>query len=184
MVNFNDLTSEQLLAAVQAYPWFSAARVQLCMKTASESGLEAADSIYKESRVFVPNADSLALRLHNLVPKNYSDADLSAAIRDVMETRPRVVMAGMDFFSRDDYDSERQESDATISRIALVDYNSPLPEAPARREENVDLVSETLAQIYADQGHPERAKEIYIKLSLQSPEKSAYFASLIDNLNS
>jgi hypothetical protein len=45
-----------------------------------------------------------------------------------------------------------------------------------------DYFTETLAQIYADQGYPEQAKQIYSALSLRFPEKSAYFASLIEKL--
>ncbi len=47
-----------------------------------------------------------------------------------------------------------------------------------------EMVSEELAMIYAMQGATERAKEIYLKLSLLYPEKSVYFAELIAGLDS
>jgi len=45
-----------------------------------------------------------------------------------------------------------------------------------------DLVSETLAEIYTGQMLFDKAIDTYKKLSLKFPEKSAYFAQLIDNL--
>ncbi len=49
-------------------------------------------------------------------------------------------------------------------------------------EENENIVSETLAKIFVRQGHKKRAIEIYRKLSLKFPEKKAYFAALIREL--
>ena len=45
-----------------------------------------------------------------------------------------------------------------------------------------ELASETLAQIYADQGNKKRAIKIYETLSLKFPEKKSYFAALIKKL--
>lgn len=49
----------------------------------------------------------------------------------------------------------------------------------ARKEE---LLSESLANVYAKQGKISKAIEMYQKLSLQNPEKNAYFATKIQNL--
>jgi tetratricopeptide (TPR) repeat protein len=46
-----------------------------------------------------------------------------------------------------------------------------------------DLYTETLAQIYAEQGYYEQAKHIYSKLILAYPEKNAYFAALIQKID-
>lgn len=46
--------------------------------------------------------------------------------------------------------------------------------------ENAD--TEAMAQVWAKQGHAKKAIEIYKKLSLQIPAKSAYFAAKIDHL--
>jgi len=45
------------------------------------------------------------------------------------------------------------------------------------------LVSESLAEVHMKQGKFDKAIEIYKKLSLQNPQKKAYFAAKIDNLN-
>ena len=44
------------------------------------------------------------------------------------------------------------------------------------------FATETLARIFAEQGRLEEARRIYSRLILEFPEKSAYFASLIDQL--
>ena len=50
-------------------------------------------------------------------------------------------------------------------------------------EDNSDMVTETLGRIYASQGLHNKAKQVYQKLILLNPEKSSYFADLIDKLD-
>jgi tetratricopeptide (TPR) repeat protein len=49
-------------------------------------------------------------------------------------------------------------------------------------QENPDVATETLADIYAMQGHKDKAIEIYEHLILKYPEKHIYFAAQIDRL--
>ena len=48
--------------------------------------------------------------------------------------------------------------------------------------ENPEIISETLALIFAEQGYVGKAIKIYKKLSLHNPEKSCYFADQIKKL--
>ena len=48
--------------------------------------------------------------------------------------------------------------------------------------DNMEVISETLIGLYVKQGYYIKAIEGYKKLSLQNPEKSAYFAALIKEL--
>ena len=52
----------------------------------------------------------------------------------------------------------------------------------AEIDEEDDLVSEELAEIYLSQGLKSEAIEIYRKLSLLNSEKSIYFAEKIENI--
>ena len=49
-------------------------------------------------------------------------------------------------------------------------------------KEDPELISETLANIYAEQGYIGKAEKMFKKLSLHFPEKSVYFAAQIKKL--
>ena len=91
----------------------------------------------------------------------------------------RKRVAGGDFFSREEYEKVRTDEDRFVPRSAA----EPAKGAASDTAETMDFISETLAGIYAEQGYPAQAREIYEKLILAYPEKSAYFAALIEKLN-
>lgn len=63
-----------------------------------------------------------------------------------------------------------------------VGFYSPVKMARLSVQENDDLVTETLANIYADQEHFEKAINAFEKLQLKYPEKRVYFASRIKEI--
>ena len=90
-------------------------------------------------------------------------------------------MPGGDFFSQDEYEKVRREEDNFMMR-PVQKKKSPSSE-DGGDSLNLEFYTETLAEIYAEQGYYQQAKRIYTKLILAYPEKSAYFASLIENLD-
>jgi len=58
------------------------------------------------------------------------------------------------------------------------------PERAMKKSEVLDMgiVTETLANIYVNQGYPDKAIKVYQQLQLKFPEKLSYFASLIIKL--
>lgn len=66
--------------------------------------------------------------------------------------------------------------------ISAIQPKDSVKAAPPTLESELDLVSETLAQIFIKQGNFDKAKEIYTKLTLKYPEKRDYFAALIKKL--
>jgi tetratricopeptide (TPR) repeat protein len=74
------------------------------------------------------------------------------------------------------------ETEPRISKPTKTSFFSPQEMAKKSIEENDEIVSETLAKIYSEQGDTARAIRIYKKLSLLNPDKNTYFAALIKNL--
>lgn len=69
---------------------------------------------------------------------------------------------------------------ATIKEIEANQNKENLAESSTQIKE--ELITESFAKLLVKQGKNQKAVEIYEKLSLKFPEKSAYFANLIQNL--
>jgi hypothetical protein len=76
------------------------------------------------------------------------------------------------------------ESDPGRIKLGSNKFFTPATDAKQSLLENEHLVTETLAKIYALQGNISKAIRAYEILSLKFPQKSVYFASLIEKLKS
>ncbi len=69
----------------------------------------------------------------------------------------------------------------SVSKLSAGDDPTVIRNAANSIEEK-EVLTEAMAEVWAKQGDEDKAIAIYTKLSLQNPDKSAYFASKIDQL--
>lgn len=63
-------------------------------------------------------------------------------------------------------------------------FFNPSQSAVRSSVDDEEIVTETLARLYAEQGNLQKSVKIFEKLSLLFPEKSRYFAAQIEKINS
>ena len=193
-INLRALTMEELAGVVNLYPWFAAARKELCVRMSALGGESWGVGQYADQAMYVADRSIISGIMRSSAVKDYSDSDLETLLSSYMEesrsgdaaepaaqpARAARPVPGGDFFSKDEYDKVRRAGDNFTFR------------APDRREFasgnaedslSLEFCTETLAEIYAEQGYFEQSKSIYRKLLLAFPEKSAYFASLIKKID-
>lgn len=75
------------------------------------------------------------------------------------------------------------ESSPTIKPVNSQQEKTKAPIAEPQPKTDNTLITDTLANIYIQQKHYEKAIDSYKKLILKFPEKNAYFASQIEKIN-
>ena len=188
-MDIRKLNLDELVGVVNLYPWFGGARKELC-KRMRNMGDSWDMSQYADAAMYISAREKLTEVSRAGVSRNWTDADIEKLLKSYISEEKkdretpekRKVYAGVgDYFSQDDYDQVRSSDDNVFSRYAAKARREK-PEQSEGTSEDLGLYTETLAQIYAEQGYYEQAKLIYSKLILAYPEKSAYFASLIQKI--
>ena len=194
-IDIHTLTLDELAGVVNLYPWYGAARVEMCRRM-SVMGEDWGEEQFAANALYVPDRSKLAAFMLTSRQIDCADKDVSSLLASYMEAPSadlsassaqegghQVRVVGGDYFSQAQYDKVRQSGDNVFSRFA----GKTRPDTTAddvSGSEMADLyATETLARIYEEQGCFEQARRIYSRLILEIPEKSAYFASLIDNLD-
>ena len=193
-IDLKKLNLDELVGVINLYPWFGVARVELCARM-SRMGDGWSEAQFADTAMYVVSREKLALIKREAMKGNWKDADVEALLKSYMEDRAepervdealavserKVFVVGGDYFSQEAYDKVRRSEDNVFSRYAAK-AKSEHPVSVSETPGTFDLYTETLAQIYAEQGYFEQAKEIYSKLILAYPEKNAYFAALIQKI--
>ena len=150
-------------------------------------------SIIREKVFIIPEIDlsgsheELSAEMALLEEKRKSIDELKAIIanrlREIEEEKRRkeVGEPAPKKLSRKELIDKFITENPSISRPKAEFYN-PLTVAQNSIIDQENIVSETLAKIYEQQGYVEKAISIYEKLRLKYPEKSRYFAAQIERL--
>ncbi|MGN0202350.1 MAG: hypothetical protein ACI399_05530 [Candidatus Cryptobacteroides sp.] len=211
MMDLSELNMDELAGVVRLYPWFPAARLELCERMASMSGSDWGLEQYSDAAMYVPCRSKVFRIMRSAARNDYSDKDLASLLKRYIsasgpsapqekaagaasgnketgmrfpslpyapEYRRTVRPAGGDFFSREEYESVRRDEDNIFAHFKAA--RAEEPDVRAWQDPELGFCTETLARIYAEQGYFVEAKKIYSRLALRYPEKSAYFASLIE----
>ncbi len=195
-MNLESLGMDELTGVINMYPWFGAARKELCARMAKVGGDEWGKTQYSEAAMYVASRTLISDIMRSARREDYSDKDVERLIKEYIqpaeaaEEKPGqsspqtdsrgARAAGGDFFSPEQYAAVKKEEDNVFSRFKSERYDEP--EERVWEDPEFGFCTETLAAIYADQGYFVEAKKIYSRLILRYPEKSAYFASLIEKL--
>ena len=226
--NLAALSMDDLTGVITMYPWFGAARRELCERMSKVGGSEWGKEQYADAAMYIASRTIVSDIVRATRKEDYSDKDVEALLKEYISPAPAaaapvealevpvtgtspdslrfapypgkrspglapsqeetpstyrrtVKVVGGDFFSSDQYEQVQQAEDNYFSRFKVT--KSDGNEDRSWEDPELGFCTETLAWIYADQGYFAEAKKIYSRLMLRYPEKSAYFASLIEKMD-
>lgn len=192
---------------LERYPWFALGHYELFRK-ACELGDEhksgclnrTAAHIYSREVLYNLSREEKKIQRDDTEEVGTVVDEITFEIEDEpldIQTVPKIVMAGGDYFSRAELDQAQLDLEQPLDKFisekpSLLKGNLNTQKdmefaAEPLLEENFDdsgFYTETLAKIYSEQGFYKRALEVYAKLILLYPEKNSYFATLVQELKS
>ncbi len=200
-INIQELPVADLEKLVTEYPWFSYAREVLLLKMA-EGGREHLEVYLKKCSAFAgPLRRVYCKAAASAQPESFPVIDFEEINRDiddikaiavsdkeVVDNGPKYIVLGGDYFTKEDFAELDDPYSFKVGKLGAVDESQSVGSEGVvieEREADTDIFyTETLAKIYAEQGYYEEAMKVYSKLILLYPEKSAYFATLVNNVKS
>ena len=184
-IRLQSLTLDELTGVVNLYPWFAAARMELCRRMFALGPDAWTEEEFAAQALYVADRGRFSTLVRSGFKGDFEDADARQLVASLLEapaeTEHAVHVVGGDYFSQAQYDKVKEGNVFTRSALqkqpgTAVDTGEAGPIAER-------FTTETLAAIFLEQGQYEQARRIYSRLVLDIPEKSAYFASLIEKID-
>lgn len=170
---------------VERYPWFTTARLALVRATGREDE-RLTLRLTARPASFVSESPMPSVNIGDVCSESGVESSLDVDDRDAHEVSLKEQKSCADqqtqrsmldvidrFLDQEDVrirpaEGDRDEEREDVSELSVA--------------EDPDLISEDLAEIYLNQGLNQKAREIYARLSLLYPEKSIYFAELMERI--
>ena len=186
-IDIHNLTLEELSGVISLYPWYGGARMELCRRMSGVGALS--ESQLAETGLHLGDRGALSELLRAGQTVDCSDKDVHQLMQAFMPEQPtlqparKVYVVGGDYFSQDQYADVKSDGDGIFSKFAAKAREEGYAEEVEAEPGKEGFCTETLAGIYLEQGYPQEAIDIYSRLSLRYPEKSVYFAALIEKID-
>jgi hypothetical protein len=192
----DDASLQDLKKLVLNYPWLAAARL-LLIKKLQEVKDPAWKTEWQQAHPYFADAEWTTLLMTS------STSDEKKGDHNELLFEPYYTV---DYFASQgiQYKPEEAPSDKfgqqlksftdwlkVMKRLPLTELGKSVDPKEERKVEQIagqsltseEVVTEAMAEVWIKQGNTTKAKEVYHKLSLLEPSKSAYFASKISELN-
>lgn len=186
--SLDELTVAGLNELLRDFPYCALAHTLLTLNYFKINDIRY-DASLKQSAVYAGSRQILRNHLENL--KSTSTAVVLPDEGPIAKTEPAVPDIEKETVPEENPEilppskSKTELIDEFIKNMPVISrpkgtFFDPVDAAKTSITDQENVVSETLAQIYFDQKYFEKAIKIYERLSLKFPEKSSYFAALIE----
>ncbi len=176
--SLNESSLPELTELVGRFPYCQSARMLLTLNLFREKNVLYNASL-QTTAIYLANRRSLKQKIDQLEKMSRRQAESSAPAEAGLQDSGDSGTDGQTAKTKWELLDEFIKNEPSITRSKGSFFSA----TEASRQSIVDqenIVSETLAKIYYDQKHYEKAISIYEKLSLKYPEKSIYFAALLE----
>lgn len=189
MVEISALSNLSLAQTLELHPWFAAARAEYVFRQGGEThNQDAIDQAERQAALFFQYRKDLRIILKRRISGQQICPVVEKNQAEAQESKTSYYSGVGDYFSREDFQALEKEGLAVETpcfgavRQKSEEMGADLAPTQIQSLGTDDLCSETLAEVFANQQFYQRAIDIYEKLILLYPEKSAYFASLIEKV--
>lgn len=186
-MELKELSILQLEELLELYPWFAVARKEYVFRR-GEAGDEELHRAAAEAGIHLLGRAHFVRSVKKSLKERRNDIVVEKPAKT--EHRLKYYVVGGDYFSQEDFKELERSGEAFKETFNLNPISSTLSSLPdfdveERKysgDDSDQFCTETLAKVYVEQEFYDEALSIYQRLILLYPEKSAYFASLIENI--